>query len=210
MSGRGVVYIAYGMQYTRMASESIRSLRTHHGQDEMPVIALSDVHLRGATRVIVDTPMVAHPVAARAAKTGLHLVRDLPEHCLYMDADTEVFGRLDAFFAPLERGFDLVMCASTQQGADMLRHASDTERRVTRDELGEMMQMQAGVFAWNTRSARMLALFEAWREEWLRWRHVDQGALMRALRRVPVRMWLLGRDFNGEHGQVVRHRSAGE
>lgn len=122
----------------------------------------------------------------------------------YLDADTTVHADLSAGFAVLRDGWDLALCPSANQGDDLLWHVGDADRAATLAALGtrEPLQLQAGVF-FVARNTRTRALFAAWREEWAWFRDQDQGALLRALARVPVKIWLLGRPYNG--GPVVSH-----
>ena len=191
------VYVAYGDAARREARLSIKSLRQHNKGN---VTVISDKRLGIGKFHKAD----AGPgTPGRWAKVNLDTL-GFDQVC-YLDADTRVHGSLQGGFDFLNTGWDIVMTLSTQQGDGLLHHVSEAEREVTLSELGtsDVVQLQGGVF-WFRRNERTLALFEAWREEWLRWKGQDQGALLRALNRAPVRLWLLGRPFNG--GAVVGHR----
>jgi hypothetical protein len=81
------------------------------------------------------------------------------------------------------------------------------ERAATIDEVGgePILALQGGAM-WFRKTPAVHAFFEVWREEWERWREQDQAALMRALRRSPVKLWLLSRDWNG--GTLLGHYHA--
>jgi hypothetical protein len=64
------------------------------------------------------------------------------------------------------------------------------------------LQLQGGVMFFR-RSKAVERFFKAWREEWLVYEDQDQGALLRALARARLKVWLLGRPWNG--GAVVGH-----
>lgn len=64
------------------------------------------------------------------------------------------------------------------------------------------LQLQGGVMFFR-RSAAVERFFDRWREEWLKHGDQDQAALLRALTRTRLRIWLLGRPWNG--GAVVGH-----
>jgi hypothetical protein len=122
---------------------------------------------------------------------------------LYLDADTHVLS--DAImvgFDILDDGWDMVITPSDKQDDQWLWHCDEHDREATRNEVGPSTQLQAGVF-WFRKSERVAEFFRAWREEWLRFKGQDQGALLRALERCPIRVWLLGYPFNG--GAVVAH-----
>jgi hypothetical protein len=126
------------------------------------------------------------------------------KYTLFLDADTRIHGKLDIGFTLLERGYDLVMVPSKPQHNDILRHLGEKERERTVLELPlDVLQLNTGVMWFGPGSA---PLFEEWRREWLRYRDKDQGALLRALYKCPVKVALLGHPFNSEHGEVVEHR----
>ena len=76
---------------------------------------------------------------------------------------------------------------------------------MTLDELRDdfPLMLNTGVM-WFRRSERLDRFSQEWRREWRRFKRHDQGALLRALEKCPVRLWLLGRDYNG--GEIVEHR----
>lgn len=125
------------------------------------------------------------------------------DYSCYLDADTQVYGDLQVGFDILADGWDMVITPSENQGDGWLWHIPDSERQKTKWELGEQFtQLQAGVF-FVAKNARTRALWVAWRAEWLRYEGQDQGALLRAFYQYPVKVWLLGRPWNG--GAVIGH-----
>ncbi|HUW11211.1 MAG TPA: hypothetical protein VM537_15885 [Anaerolineae bacterium] len=141
---------------------------------------------------------------SRWAKT--HLLDLTPfGQTLYIDADTRVHGDISAGFRVLDDGWDVAMAPSENQGQEWLWHVSEGERNATRAEWGmEPLQLQAGLM-FVARNRRTYELFAEWQRQWARWRDQDQGALLRALRMKPVRLWLLGRPWNGRAGALVEH-----
>ena len=192
---RGVIYIAYGEAARYEAGESIESLRRWH-----PLLPISVIGepVAGAKRI----PFGQCDKGGRWAKVNLYDLSPY-EQTLYIDADTRVHQFLDAGFDMLADGWDMVITASGHQGSDMLWHLDEEDREATLREVGPMLQLQGGLF-WFARNERIKRFFEAWRTEWLRFQGQDQGALLRALYRSPLRVWLLGRPWNG--GAVVGHR----
>lgn len=187
--GRGVAFVVYGKRAQLSAAQALETLRA---RCDVPVT----VH---------DTPHgdLTPAQQARYAKTTL-LDWTPYAHTLYMDADTRVYGDLSAGWAALDDGWDMALAFSDHQGADAMWHVGDEERAATTAACGYLpLALQGGVL-FVARNTRTLALWAAWHAEWLRWQDQDQAALLRALARVPVRMWLLGRPFNG--GAVVNHR----
>lgn len=192
---RGIVYIAYGEKAMREAESAISQGR--HGYETF--LAGHGIPDKFVHHLYTPLSMAQ---TARHQKTQLDLISPY-DHTLYLDADTRVTGDLQPGFDLLADGFDMVIVPSSNQGDDLLWHVSEEEREATFDECGyNPLQLQAGVF-WFARTMRTKAFFQAWREEWLRWQGEDQGAFTRALRRSPLKLWLLGRPFNG--GPVIQH-----
>ena len=193
---QGVIYVAFGNKARKEAGESIASLREFH---DLPVLVVGDRAIKGAQYQAFEdkgTP-------GRWAKVNLDNLT-LWEHTLFLDADTRVHGALDIGFTLLARGYDLVMIPSEPQHNEALRHLSEKERKATLNELPlDTMQLNTGVM-WFSKGAA--SLFEAWRKEWGRWQDKDQGALLRALYKHPVRLAILGWPFNSLNGEVIEHR----
>lgn len=190
MASQGVAFVAYGDKADREAGYAVQSLRRHH---DWPVCEFRG-HLPGEP----DTDKGR----SRWAKT--HLLDWTPfDRTLYLDADTRVQGDISAGFDMLAAGWDMVLAPSDNQGEDWLWHVSEEERLFTRHALaGEPVQLQAGVF-FVQRNDRTRALWRHWAEEWRWFADEDQGALLRALAACPVRLWLLGRPWNG--GGLIQH-----
>ncbi len=185
---RGIIYIAYGAKSEQVMSYSISSLKDIHSY---PVKVINGEHEQASDRQ-----------ASRWAKVNLFHLSPFQD-TLYLDADTRVQGDLSTGFDILDDGFDMAIVPSGNQDGDCLWHVGEDEREATFHEIGFVpIQLQAGVFYFR-KSPAMLTLFAAWRKEWRRFNDQDQGALLRALYRHPVKVWLLGRPYNG--GQVIAH-----
>ena len=68
---------------------------------------------------------------------------------------------------------------------------------VTIEEVGtgELIQFNGGVFAFR-RGEAGAALMRGWHSEWMRWKARDQYALIRALHKNPVKLMMLGGEWN--------------
>jgi len=190
----GVVYIAYGWRAVKEAGYSIATLRQHN---DLPVTVIGE-RVQGAEHVEFD----GHNSMGRWAKCNLDRLTPYA-HTLYLDADTRIHGNVSAGFTLLQ-DWDVAMAPSTVQGDGILWHVSEEEREATYAELGRhLLQLQGGMMFWR-KNERTAAFFQAWREEWERWRGQDQAALLRALHRTPLRLWLLSNEWNG--GSLIEHR----
>ena len=199
----GVIYVAFGASAEREAAASIETLKKTNPSLPVAVVCEGKTHTNGVTRIPFDRP----GNGARRAK--LNVDRLAPQEWgafLYLDADTRVRQDVSAGFSIVEDGWDVVITASDHQvGNGLMWHVGEQEREATVEALGNFwpLALQGGLM-FVARNERTAALFEAWREEWERWGDQDQAALLRALHRVPVRVWLLGRCWNG--GAIVEHR----
>lgn len=195
---KGVLYVAYGTNARREARLSAESLTRVHPRWPVCVITEGDDVGWAPT---IQWPDIGTP--GRWAKVNLDLLSPW-DQTLFLDADTRIYDRLAAGFAYLDRGWEMVIVPSIPQGGDLLGHCSEAERSATILETRiDPLQLNTGVI-WFRKSYRVKLLFTAWRDEWMRWKDKDQGALLRALERRTARIALLGRPFNG--GAVVAHR----
>lgn len=192
---RGVVYIAYGWRAVKEAGYSIKTLRQHN---DLPVTVIGE-RVDGSRQIDFDD----RGSAGRWAKCNLDKLTPY-ERTLYLDADTRVHGAVDKGYNILGAVFDIAISPSRVQGDGILWHVSDEEREATYAELGRhLLQLQGGMMFWR-KNERTRAFFQAWREEWERWKGQDQAALLRALHRTPLRLWLLSNEWNG--GSLIEHR----
>lgn len=194
----GIISIALGPAARREAAAALASLRQH---TDLPTAVIGDP-VPGADQTIPPPAGGPGGPASRLAKLNLDTLSPF-EGALYLDADTRVHGDPAAGFRLLADGWDLAIAPSGRQGNDTLGHLPPADRGDTLAALAnpEPLNLQAGVFFFHRQ--RCAPLFAAWREEWQRFQDQDQGALLRALNRVPLRVWLLGRDWNG--GQLIEH-----
>ena len=185
MDTQGVVYVAIGSQAQIEAKKSIASLKRHN---DLPITVIDQFDNPGN--------------GARWAKLNINRLVDY-DRVLYLDADTRIHGNITGGFDILDN-WDLAIAPSENQGGEVFRHIKTGERLQTIRELGYMpLQLQAGVMFFHRN--RCAKLFEAWRDEWQRWKDQDQAALLRALEKCPVRVWLLGCDWNHRDGQLIEH-----
>lgn len=191
---RGVVYVAFGQRAQAEMSASRDTLARFH--PDWPVHVMS-TSLPGAPERATNKQL------SRWAKASM-LSWSPFDDTLYLDADTRIRGDLSAGFAILANGWDVAMVASENQGHDWLWHSTDEDRALTRAEWGgmEALQLQCGLM-FVRRNEATRALWGRWLAEWARGQGEDQGAFLRAYCQAPVKLWLLGKPWNG--GAVVNH-----
>lgn len=200
MAGRrcGALYVAFGEAARREAAVSIKGL------PELPIAVVGDEPLIGNDMTFIDFDGNPGP-GARYAKLSMAELSPF-KFTLYLDADTRPRGDVSLGFGMLLDGWHLVMASSSRQGHDVLGNVGDGERAATFKMLRcpEPLGLQAGVIFFR-QCQRVRDLFTAWLEEWQQNQDEDQAALLRALARVPVRIWLLGLPWNSERGEVIQH-----
>jgi hypothetical protein len=184
-----IVWVVYGEKATDVCKRSRESVSIWNSLPQQVVTG--------------DIGAVSNKIASRHSKTTL-LKRIKTDRALYLDADTLVRQAIDVGFEMLADGWDVVMVPSSNQGDDLMWHIGEQERRVTLGEMGyQPLQLQCGVM-FIARNERTMAFWDVWHEEWMRWYDEDQAAFLRALKRVPLKIWLLGYPWNG--GAVIEHR----
>jgi len=153
-------------------------------------------------------------IGGRYAKTKIYELapRDW-EYCLYLDSDTEVVADISFLFSVLLDGWDMVIAKNPAKyhiAWQMKRSDNHDECDYTFEKIGtgELIQLNGGVFAF-ARNERTMHFFEAWHREWQKWGKRDQGALLRALFANPVKLYVLGNEWNTITRYMDRADSAG-
>lgn len=196
----GVVFVAYG---NNARAETRKAIAALCAVSTLPVAVLCarPMKIDGVQDIIFQDSSFG----ARLAKLNMdQFAPESWENVLYLDADTRCKCDPSSLFDILNDGFDMALSFSENQDGRVLQHVEEQERQHTTDILcnPRPLQLQAGVMAFR-RNADTLRLFEAWRDEWRRFGQQDQAALLRALDRVPVRVWIMGRNWNG--GECMEH-----
>ena len=186
---KAAVMVAFGDKAVNEAA-SCSATALEHGAEQVKII----------TR---NYGGVSSKQASRYAKTKLLDWTEFDE-ILYLDADTRVTGPVGAGYEIIADGWDMAIVPSDNQGEQLLWHIDKPEKDNTLLELGYIpLQLQAGVM-FVGRNERTKAFFHAWFDEYCKYGDEDQAAFLRALNRVPLKIWLLGKPWNG--GPVIQHR----
>ena len=172
---------------------SIKSLREH---SNLPITVIDE-------QLFPGQPGMSDSQKARWGKLNIPELVEY-DNVLYVDADTRIHGDLSIGFSFLDT-WDMAIVPSKNQGNDLFSHIPDAqEKMATVEEISNPwpLQLQCGLMYFNRE--RCAGFFETWREEYRRYNDQDQAAFLRALHRHPIRVWLLGRPFNGS--ELVEHR----
>lgn len=195
-STRGIYCVAFGEPSRWCATRLLKSIKKH-----MPNVPVA---LCAATPLGIEDVFIREEdsdVGGRRAKLKAYELAPAEwQAVLYLDADTEVVAPIHRYFEWIEDGWEFVICKDP--------HLMDTmhafERKNNRQELLKVekavktlhtMQYNGGVWAFG-RNARVAAFFKRWRQEWEVYAQRDQGALIRALYADPLKVLLLGNQWN--------------
>lgn len=182
---RRIAVIAIGRHAVIEGSAMVKCLNRTM-KESIPIVAIGEM-LPGADR---NEPTEDFGTAGRWAKVNLDRLVPDADQLMYVDADTRTNRDLSVGFDLLEDGWELVICPSENYGSEWLRNVEDDERELTRGLVGSAAALQGGLF-WVRWCKSTRRLWELWRDEWMIYKGQDQGALLRALLKQPVRTWFL-------------------
>lgn len=205
----GVYYVAYGEQARDCATKAIRSLQ--QWMPTLPAALVSDEPLGPENVFVRHNDM---DIGGRHVKTKIYDLAPVDwEYVLYLDADTEVVAPIDFLVNVLVSGWELVICTNPAQyhlAREMRRPDNQGEIDETFDILGsdEILQLNGGVFGFR-RCDRVKRFFDRWHTEWMRYGKRDQAALDRALYAEPLRVYVVGQEWNTVTRYTPAERTAG-
>lgn len=194
---RGIYCVAFGAPARACARRMIETAKRH--MPEIP-IALCSAEPLGPEDHFVTAP--DSDVGARRAKLRAYELAPAEWGAvLYLDADTEVISP-DArfFFELIESGWEFVICKDPVK-MDTLhsfrRPNNLAELNETAAEVYTLhiLQFNGGVWAFG-RSPQTAEFFKRWQVEWEIHGQRDQGALLRAMYADPLKVYVLGNEWN--------------
>jgi len=195
-SKRGIYCVAFGDPARTVALKMMNSAKQH--MPDIP-IALCASKKIGPEDVLIIEP--DSDIGGRRAKLRAYELAPAEwDQVLYLDADTVVVAPIYQYFEWIADGWEFVICKDP--------HLMDTmhafERRNNKRELMDLkravrtlhtLQYNGGVWAFG-RNDRVRRFFGRWLAEWERYAQRDQGALIRAMYSDPLRVLLLGNEWN--------------
>lgn len=195
-STRGIYCVAFGDPARTVALRMMESAKRH--MPEIPIALCSDRKI-GPEDVLIVEP--DSDIGGRRNKLRAYELAPAEwQSVLYLDADTEVVGDIRFYFELIEDGWEFVICKDP--------HLMDTmhnfRRRNNLKELEDLtetiftlhtLQYNGGVWAFG-RNERVGRFFARWLAEWNKYAGRDQGALIRAMYTEPLRVYLLGNEWN--------------
>lgn len=193
---RGIYCVAFGDPARACAVRMMETAKKW--LPEIPICFCGDKKI-GLEDVFISQP--DSDVGGRRAKLKAYdLTPREWESVLYLDVDTEICGDIRYYFQLIEDGFDFVICKDPHLMDTMhsFRRANNlAELRETESEIFTLhtLQFNGGVWAFG-RNDQIKAFFDRWLAEWERHAQRDQGALIRAMYQGPLRVFVLGNEWN--------------
>ncbi len=196
-SSRGIYCVAFGDPARACAQHMMQSVHKH--LPKVPIMFCSEKPLGGEDFFVFQPDS---DIGGRKAKLmAYELTPPEWQTVLYLDADTEVTSvDICFFFELIEDGWEFVICKDPMREdvAQLPRHKYNPDEVIAMEKrLGtlHMLMLNGGVWSFG-RSARVEAFFIRWRQEWQRYGQRDQGALLRALYAEPLKIYVLGNEWN--------------
>jgi len=195
---RGIYIVGFGEPARNCALDLLETCQRYI--PEIPVCFCGDRKLGAGESVFIEQP--DRDVGGRIAKLSAYKFTP-PEwqSVLYLDADTEIVSESVRFFFELiEDGWEFVIAKDPHLMDTMhsfRRKGNLKEIQQIESELSTLhaLQYNGGVWAFG-RSKRIAAFFDRWLNEWDVHGNRDQGALIRAMYKEPLKTYLLGNEWN--------------
>jgi len=193
---RGIYCVAFGDPARESCARMMRSAKKHMPDVPIALCAASAIGLEDVLIVEKDSD-----IGGRRAKLRVYELAPAEwDTVLYLDADTEVVNPVYEFFEWVEDGWEMAICKDIAPN-DVLGHirakVHPPEAAATMEITGtwNVLQLNGGVWSFR-RCAAVRDFFRAWCAEWERWAQRDQGALIRAMYTHPLKLLLLGNEWN--------------
>jgi hypothetical protein len=195
-SARGIYCVAFGDPARTCALKMMQTAKRH--MPEIPICLCSDRKIGPEDVLIVEEDT---DIGGRRAKLRAYELAPAEwEAVLYLDADTEVVGDIRFYFQLIEDGWEFVICKDphlmdTMHAFRRPNNLEELEETIAEIHTGHTLQYNGGVWAFG-RHERVARFFTRWLAEWEKHAQRDQGALIRAMYTEPLRVYLLGNEWN--------------
>lgn len=192
----GMYCVAFGKPARQCADRLIKSFKKY--LPDIPVAFVGTTPMNTGEDFFIQQPDA--DVGGRIAKLKVNeLAPKEWQYILYLDADTEIVSSDVTFlFQVLQDGWEYVICRDYMPSIQKQRRSDNAaEMKLTFEVLGDdhLMSWNGGVFSFR-RNKRTAQFFTNWIQEWNRWGRRDQAALLRAMWSIPLKIFMLGHEFN--------------
>lgn len=193
---RGIYCVAFGKPARACAERMMATAK--EWLPEIPICLVGSGPI-GIEDIFIEQP--DSDVGGRRAKLKAYELSPAEwESVLYLDVDTEICGDIRFYFELIEDGWEFVICKDPHLMDTMhafRRHNNLAEWNETAAEIHTLhaLQFNGGVWAFG-RNKRVEAFFGRWRGEYEKHLQRDQGALIRAMYADPLKVFVLGNEWN--------------
>lgn len=191
---RGIYCVAFGEPARKCAKEMMASAKKY--MPDIPIACCSNKKI-GLEDLFIKQP--DSDVGGRRAKLKAYELAPAEwDAILYLDVDVEIIAPVYRFFEWLEDGWEFIICRDVYETLHSFQRKNNIpELHHLEDIIGTLhaMQFNGGVWAFR-RGPAVEAFFERWGQEWERYAQQDQGALVRALHADPIKILVLGNEWN--------------
>ena len=193
----GIYIVAFGAPARAAAEICLQGIKRY--LKGIPV-ALCSSSLLGQEDVL--TKVKDKDIGGRGPKVRAYLLAPKEwQYVLYLDADTEVVSKdVTFYFKLLQCGWEFVIATDPHLKDTLKSYRRSQGQRDYFDTLSTTATDQAlmyngGVWAFR-RCERVKRFFDRWFSEWDKYGAKDQGALIRAMYADPLRIFVLGNEWN--------------
>lgn len=196
-----MLYVVCGDQFAEYFRLSYGSLRGNGYTGTVTVLTDKTTEIRVDGANIIREDVGDGHYKSRILKCSIDQYTDA-ENNVFIDSDTYVANPIDILF-DMPKGWNIAMARDVHlnvgEAADKWRenkYATEEELKETVDVCGiKTIFFNDGVIAFR-KNQKTEALFEQWRQEWMRYRYRDQMALARALTKTNTEVKTLGLRYN--------------
>jgi len=195
-SARGIYCVAFGDPARGCALRLMQSIKKH--MPDIPICLCAERKI-GPEDVLIVQP--DSDVGGRRAKLKAYDLAPAEwQAVLYLDADTEVVAPIYRYFEWIEDGWEFVICKDphlmdTMHNFKRANNAAEVDDLRKKIKTLHTLQYNGGVWAF-ARNERVAAFFQRWQMEWEKFAQRDQGALIRAMYADPLKVLVLGNQWN--------------
>jgi hypothetical protein len=193
---RGIYCVAFGDPARTCALQMMQSAKKF--MPKIPIALAADRKV-GPEDILIKQP--DSDIGGRRAKLRAYeLAPKEWDSVLYLDVDTTICANISFYFELIEDGWEFVICKDPHLMDTMhsfQRRNNSVELKEIEDEIYTLhtLQFNGGVWAFG-RNGRIAGFFKRWQKEWEKHAQRDQGALIRAMYTDPLKVYVLGNEWN--------------
>lgn len=201
MVGRGIYCVAFGQPARACAERMMTTAKEWLPEIPIALCAAEPIGIEDIFIKQPDGPESGNDVGGRRAKLKAYDLAPAEwEAVLYLDVDTEICGDIRFFFQLIEDGWEFVICKDphfldTMHSFRRPNNLAELEETAAEIHTLHALQFNGGVWAFG-RNQAVADFFQRWQSEYEKHLQRDQGALIRAMYADPLKVYVLGNEWN--------------